>query len=114
MEPRKENGADADRLLTREGTSRRGLWRLRRRICRGRRTEHVGKWTHDGTGKAHRGLTSVGSSASEARPPSGRDGSMGGGSARRTEEAGESPPRGRDAQGGDFGGSDTPPTDADN
>ena len=49
----------------REGTSRRGLWRLRRRLCRGRRAGHAGKRMGGGTGEAHRGLTSV-SSGSEA------------------------------------------------
>src|SRR5207245_1109434 len=56
-EPRKCDEADADRVPVREGNSRRGLWRLRRRICRGRSAEHAGKGMDGGTGEAHRGLS---------------------------------------------------------
>lgn len=49
--------ADADRVLKREASSRRGLWRLRRRICRGRRAWHAGKGSDGGTREAQGGLS---------------------------------------------------------
>jgi hypothetical protein len=50
-------GADADQVPTREGTSRRGIWRLRRRIRRGRRAWHAWKRRDGGTWEAHGGLS---------------------------------------------------------
>ena len=99
-------------FLIREGTSRRGLWRLRRRICRGRRAGHAGKRMDGGTGEAHRGLTAV-SSGSKAGMPSDRHASMGGGSARSTEEAGQRPRREGAEQDSLFGESNTAAPEAD-
>jgi hypothetical protein len=49
--------AEADRVFEREGKSRRGLWRLRRRLRRGQRAWHVGRRMDAGTGEAPEGLT---------------------------------------------------------
>src|SRR5215210_5919603 len=102
MEPRDVDEADADRVVKREGTSRRGLRRLRRRICRGLRAWHVGKRTGGGTREAPGGLTGV-SSGSKAGQPSDRDACRGGGSARSTREAGQCPRREGAEQGSLFG-----------
>lgn len=90
MQPRKSDRADADRFHAREGTSRRGLWRLRQRIRRGRRAWHAWRRTDNGTWESQAGLRKM-SSASKERTPSERKAGLAVGFAHSTEEAGQRP-----------------------
>src|SRR5258708_15465042 len=97
MEPRHNRTAEADRVLGREGTNKRGQMTTALETLPGQRAWHAWKRRGVGTREAHGGLTRVssGSKGSQSK----RHASMGDGSPRSTNEAGQRPRR----EGGEQG-----------